>query len=302
LRPEYGPLTAGWVFQWGFLWISWLVWLLIAWLAWRLVRRRHALSRRQTLRSALTLVLALWFVEMRFIEPALIVERTTVLNLGFQARLALISDYHVGLFNSPDFLERVVDRLNAMQVDAVLIAGDLLSKPDRPLPELVAPLARLRHPAFSVPGNHDESRPGPPVRDELRRALLAVGVTPVEYRHVRRERFTLVGLGDHSAGRDSIAPLLAAPADQPRIVLMHNPDSAMALPPGSAVLALAGHTHGGQIRMPLLYRHAIPCIYPFDRGLHTFSPVPTFVTSGLGQTGLPMRFLNPPVIDVLEIR
>jgi predicted MPP superfamily phosphohydrolase len=302
MLPAYGPLTAAWVLQWSVLWISWLVWPLIGWLAWRLVRQRRALSREQTLRRALALVLALWFVEMRFIEPALIVERTTVLNLGFQARLALISDYHLGLYNSRAFLERVVDRLNAMPLDAVLIAGDHLNKPDRPLSELLAPLARLRHPAFSVPGNHDESRPGPPVRDELRRTLLALGVTPVEYRHVALERFTLVGLGDHFAGRDGIAPVLAAPADKPRIVLMHNPDSAMALPPGSAVLALAGHTHGGQIRIPLLYRYAIPCFYPFDRGLHTFSPVPTFVTSGLGQTGLPMRFLNPPVIDVLEIR
>ena len=167
--PAYGPLTAAWVFQWCFLWLSWLVWPLIGWLAWRFVRRRRMGSRGRAWRGAIALVLALWFVEMRFIEPALIVERTTVLNLGFQARVALISDYHVGLYNAPDFLERVVDRLNAMPLDAVLIAGDHLSKPDRPLPELLAPLARLRHPAFSVPGNHDESAPGPPVVDELRR-------------------------------------------------------------------------------------------------------------------------------------
>jgi uncharacterized protein len=302
MLPAYGPLTAAWVFQWCFLWFSWLVGPLIGWLAWRLVRRRRMRSRGGAWRSAIALVLALWFVEMRFIEPALIVERTTVLDLGFQARVALISDYHVGLYNAPAFLERLVDRLNAMPLDVVLIAGDHLSKPDRPLRELLAPLARLRHPTFSVPGNHDESAPGPPVVDELRQALIALGVTPLEYRHVVRERFTLVGLGDHFVAKDGIQPLLAAPADKPRIVLMHNPDSAMALPAGSAALALAGHTHGGQIRIPLLYRHAIPCRYPFDRGLHTFSPVPTFVTSGLGQTGLPMRFLNPPVIDVLEIR
>ena len=302
MLPAYGPLTATWIVQWAFVWLSWLVWPLIGWLLWRQWRQRRTRPWRQKLRSVIVLMLALWFVEMRFVEPALIVERHTVLDLGFQARVALISDYHVGLFNRPHFLERVVDRLNAMPLDAVLIAGDHLSKPDRPLSELLAPLARLRHPAFSVPGNHDESRPGPPVRDELRRALLAVGVTPVEYRHVVRERFTLVGLGDHFAHRDGIEPVLAAPADKPRIVLMHNPDSAMALPPGSAALALAGHTHGGQIRIPLLYRYAIPCAYPFDRGLHTFGPVPTFVTSGLGETGVPMRFLNPPVIDVLEIR
>jgi predicted MPP superfamily phosphohydrolase len=302
MLPAYGPLTVAWIVQSAIIWASWLIWPLVAWLAWRTVRHRRALSRRQMLRSAVGFVLALWFIEMRFIEPALIVERHTALNLGFEARLALISDYHVGLLNSPDFLDRVVDRLNALPVDVVLIAGDHLSRPDRPLAELLAPLARLRHPAFSVPGNHDESHPGPPVRDELRRALLAVGVTPVEYTFVVRDRFTLVGLGDHYAHRDGIEPLLTAPSDKPRIVMMHNPDTAMTLPPGSAALALAGHTHGGQIRIPLLYRYAIPCRYPFDRGLHTFSPVPTFVTSGLGQTGVPMRFLNPPVIDVLEIR
>ena len=134
MLPAYGPLTATWVLQWGFLWLSWLVRPLVCWLAWGLVRRRRTLSRRQALRSVTALILALWFVEMRFIEPALIVERTTVLNLGFQARLTLISDYHVGLYNSPAFLDRVVDRLNAMPLDAVLIAGGHLSKPDRPLP------------------------------------------------------------------------------------------------------------------------------------------------------------------------
>jgi len=302
MLPAYGPPDAAWFIQLGFLWLSWLVWPLIAWLAWRVVRDRHALSRREQMHRALGLVLALWFAEMRFVEPSMLVERHTLLNLGFPARLALISDLHMGLYNSPAFLERVVDRLNAMPLDAVLIAGDHLSKPDRPLADLLAPLSRLRHPAFSVPGNHDESVPGPPVRDELRRTLLAFGVTPVEYRHVVRERFTLIGLGDHFARRDSIEAVLAAPNDKPRIVLMHNPDSAMALPPGSVALALAGHTHGGQIRIPWLYRHAIPCRYPFDRGLHTFAPVPVFVTSGLGETGLPMRFLNPPVIDVLEIQ
>ena len=40
----------------------------------------------------------------------------------------------------------------------------------------------------------------------------------------------------------------------------------------------------------------------FDRGLHTFAPVPVFVTAGLGETGVPMRWMNPPVIDVLALK
>jgi hypothetical protein len=75
----------------------------------------------------------------------------------------------------------------------------------------------------------------------------------------------------------------------------------MDLQPGEAALVLAGHTHGGQLRIPGLYRRAIPCSAPFDRGLHTFAPVPVFVTSGLGETGVPMRWMNPPVIDILDL-
>src|SRR5689334_3966817 len=102
MLPAYGPPDAAWFIQLGFLWISWLVWPLIGWLAWRIVRDRRVSARR-----GLVLVLALWFAEMRFVEPAMIVERHTELHLGFKARLALISDYHMGLYNAPAFLDRV---------------------------------------------------------------------------------------------------------------------------------------------------------------------------------------------------
>lgn len=297
-----GPVGAAGLFSTVIWWLSWLVWPLLVVLALRLRRRWHAASGAGRARGLLALAAALLFVHMRFIEPQLITERTTALNLGFNARVAVISDVHIGVYKSPAFLERVVDRLNAMELDAVLIAGDHLYHPDRPLAELFAPFKRLRHPSYSVPGNHDE----PPLEhigpEVLRRALADAGVHPVEYAHLRLARFTLVGLGDRFAGKDGIEPLLAAPPGQPIIVLVHNPDSTMRLPPGSAALAVAGHTHGGQIRIPWLYRMVIPCEYPFDRGLHGLAPVPVFVTSGLGEVGLPLRLFNPPVIDLLDIR
>jgi predicted MPP superfamily phosphohydrolase len=270
-------------------------------LLWRVAQRWSASGAASRGAMIVRVVVVLLFIDARFIERYWIVERSTHLQLGFKARLVLISDTHVGLYKSPDFLARVVARINVIAPDAVMIAGDITYEPDRPVAALVAPLAQLTVPAFSVPGNHDEESPGPPIADELRRALQQARVTPVEYAHARLKGFTLVGLGDHFADKDSIKPLTAAPRDQPIIVLMHNPDSVMQLTPGSAALALAGHTHGGQIRIPWLYERVIPTSHPFDRGLHTFPPVPTFVTSGLGEIGLPLRFLNPPVIDILEI-
>lgn len=279
--------------------LAWLGWPYLAWTAWRLVRQRPHGLRRVALAATFAGTAVLLYAH--FIEPRRLTQRHTALQLGFKARIALIGDYHMGLFKGPAFLDQVVDALNAMDVDAVLIAGDHLNYPERPLVELLAPLKRLRHAAFSVPGNHDD-HPGEPERThDLREALRAVGVTPVEYTHVVLPRFTVVGLGDHFAGRDGRGPLTQAPRDKPIIVLFHNPDTAMTLKAGDAALAVAGHTHGGQMRIPWLYQHVIPTQHPFDRGLHTFPPVPTFVTSGLGESGLPLRLFNPPTIDVLEI-
>lgn len=301
MRP-YEPVSALWLAQWSLLFGSWLVFPLLLWWLHRLRRDWRSMPAGARWRRGAWIALALLFIDMRFVEPALIVERTTTLELGFRARVAVISDHHLGLYKGPAFLDRVVARLNALDVDAVLIAGDHTYEPDRSLRELLAPFAKLRHAAFSVPGNHDEQRPGPPIVDALREALQAHRVTPVEYRHAGIGGFTVVGLGDRFAGKDDLAPLAAAPVDRPRIVLVHNPDSAMHVPKGAAALVVAGHTHGGQIRIPWLYRRVIPCRYPFDRGLHDFAPNPVFVTSGLGEVFLPMRLFNPPVIDVLEIR
>ncbi len=184
----------------------------------------------------------------------------------------------------------------------MLVAGDWTYEPTRALPELLAPFKTLRHPILSVPGNHDEEIPGPPIAKALREALVSVGIKPIEYTHHRFARFTVVGLGDHWAKKDGLEPLRAAPKDLPIILLMHQPDTAMSIPRGAAALALAGHTHGGQVRFPFIGAVAKVTTHPFDRGLHSFTPLPTFVTSGLGEVGLPIRLLIPPVIDVLTIR
>lgn len=302
MTPAYASADALWWTKLLIVWGSWLVWPLLAFVLWRAWQRWPVWGRWHRVRAVLVVMLALLFIDARFVEPQLVVQRHTDLNLGFQARVAVISDYHLGIYKRSAFLDRVVDELNAMELDAVLIAGDHLYEPERPAEELLAPLARLRHRTLSVPGNHDEQRPGPPVQAALRAALIQHGVTPVEYTHAVLEKFTVVGLGDRYAQRDDLAPLRAAPRNKPVIVLVHNPDSVMALKPGDAALSVSGHTHGGQIRIPWLYRRVIPCEHPFDRGLHGFAPVPAFVTSGLGEIGLPMRFLNPPVIDILEIR
>lgn len=302
--PAYEPAGPVWWTSVSIVWLSHLVWPLLLWVFWRLATRwrRHGWWWRIS-RPVLALGL-LVFVQARFIEPNLITVQHSALGLGVPARIALVSDTHLGLFHGPGFLQRVVEQLNELDVDAVLIAGDHTYLPDRPLDELMAPWAKSRHPVYAVLGNHDEQRPGPPLADALRAALRRHGVRLVEGRWVDLGGWSLAGLGDRYAGRDDPQAVFASPPHQPRVVLAHNPDSVLRLPPGSAALLLAGHTHGGQIRFPGLFRLHLrnATAGGFDRQLYTVTPVPVFVTTGLGESHLPLRLFNPPVIDVLDLR
>lgn len=296
--PIYEPASWGWFLALALYWGSLPFALGLCALAVALWRRRP----RPRVRAAVVTLLALLFIDARFIEPQRLTVRETRLHLGVPLKVALIADYHLGVFKGEGYLRRVVERLNELPVDAVLIAGDHTYEPDRPVEELLAPLAALRHPVYSVPGNHDEGMPGPPLARPLRAALLKHGVQPVERRWIDAGPFVVFGVRDWAAAHDATRLLPQLPPGKPRLALMHNPDAAMELPRGAATLALAGHTHCGQVRIPGLYRRMISTHEPFDGGFYTFPPVPTFVTCGLGEVKLPMRFLNPPAIDVLDLR
>ena len=281
---------------------SWLLWPLIVWLIWRL---RRAGNGRPVVAIALATMLVLAWV--RFVEPQWIhVRHHTLAGTGAQARIALISDVHLGVYKDAAFLRRVVDRLNALSVDAVVIAGDLTYEPQgHQLATLFAPLGDLNAPAFAVLGNHDQQRPGPDVDAELRAALATLGVNVLEGKQLPPANgFAWAGLGDRWAGKDDGSFINAA--DGPVIVVAHNPDSAMDLRPDQTTLVLAGHTHGGQIRLPWIYPRIIPSQYGFDRDEQVaqtpHGPVRVFTSSGLGEVGLPLRLFNPPVIDVLTLQ
>lgn len=294
---------------------SHLVWVYIAWNLWRWRRARAKGARRggDVLR-AIPLVLAALFVWMRFIEPQWITERETDTGLGTGTRAVLISDLHLGVFKSPAFLERVAERVNALSPDCVLVAGDLLYSPNAPLEELFATLKVFRAPVYVVLGNHDDHemmgrRPGGSDSSVVVEALQRAGVTVAEGRVVTCGKVALAGIGDRWSNREDFRAARAYQGNAPLVLLTHNPDTAFSVPPGLSRLLLSGHTHGGQIRIPWLYRRAMPVSGPFDRGLVSpvdYSPEPAgrpavFTTSGVGEIGLPMRLFNPPVIDLLHL-
>ena len=282
---------------------SYLAFPFIACLLWRMRKP----GRRVI--GACLLMASLLFTWARFVEPQMIrVRETTLSGTGADTRIALISDIHLGIYKDSDFLGRVVTRINALPADAIVIAGDFTYEPGQEsLQALFAPLAHLRRPVYAVLGNHDQQAPGPDIDQALRKALTDNGVEIIEGRIVdTKSGYRWAGLGDRWAGKDDPAFLKAVQADTPTLVVAHNPDSAMRLAPADATLVLAGHTHGGQIRIPWLYRKVIPSAHGFDRSeqlAHTpEGDVRVFTTTGVGEIGLPLRLFNPPTIDLLHLR
>lgn len=117
--------------------------------------------------------------------------------------------------------------------------------------------------------------------------------------------FYLVGLGEHTGGEDNVRMLDEFDQSDTVVVLTHNPDTTLNYRNNNADLTIVGHTHCGQIRPPLLYplirRWYVPVEGDFDCGLTEEKRTTLFITPGVGEVGLPMRFFAPPTIDILHL-
>jgi predicted MPP superfamily phosphohydrolase len=220
----------------------------------------------------------------------------------------VLSDIHAGAPHAGlGAIARAVERLNAEGPDVVLLLGDFIDAHvlwgGRIPPELIArELGKLRapHGTFAVLGNHDWKQVG----DRMWRALTHAGIEVLENRAAKAGGFYVAGLADLRERRPDLPTALAGvPPDAPVVLLSHDPD-VFPFVPDRVALTLSGHLHGGQVAIPFLRRPAIPSRYGerYARGHVVEDGRHLYVTSGLGTSGLPLRFLAPPEIVVLELR
>lgn len=223
--------------------------------------------------ASLALLLLAWgLIEPYFIDETAYPAPVEELPDGWVGReVAVISDFQVGMWgDNLSTIRRIVDHIVDHRPAAVVVLGDFIyhggeraTERIHTAVELVEPLTESGISVVAVLGNHDYSvtRYDDPRIDRerarrLREALEEIGVTVLENEVVALESPTgsvlhVVGIGSLMAGRSRPeAALSGLPGDAPRLVIMHNPTSFGDLPAGSAPLALAGHTHGGQFRLP----------------------------------------------------
>jgi uncharacterized protein len=278
--------------------------------------------------------LAAWglLVEPHWLQTRRITAYVPNLPSGWRdQRLALLADFQIGApLSNTGTVRRAIRRIVRHRPAAVLIAGDfvydLAADPDARIQEVVHVLRPLREaglPVFAVLGNHDfaiegtDREPRPALNNALVAALDALGVRvlrnqaaviPLASRWP--EPLYVVGLGERAVGEDDWrAAFSDLPPNAARIVLTHDPATLRTVPAGWAPLALAGHTHGGQIRVPLaagwtparlvqrwpnyLSGWIDGFVQPGNR---------LYVNRGIGFSYIPVRFGAPPELTLVTLR
>ena len=220
----------------------------------------------------------------------------------------LMSDIHVG---GPDMpprrLARIVTRINALNPDIVLIAGDLVT--DKRLAthyythdEAVAPLAALRPrlATLAVMGNHDHWRDS----GAAHRALARAGIRVLDNQAVQIGPLAVGGLDDDFTGHADVPATMAALSrlKGPKLVLSHSPDPFPDLPADIELMA-AGHTHCGQIAPPLIGPLSTMSDYGrrYACGVVREGGKILVVSAGLGTSGVPLRPGAVPDLWLIEI-
>ncbi|MUL39282.1 metallophosphoesterase [Gloeocapsopsis dulcis] len=255
-------------------------------------------------------------------------------------KVAVIGDWQVGMWlDNTSTIDRIVQRLVKERPAIALIIGDFIyslgknpSAEIRKAIELVRPLPASGIPTYAVLGNHDygmKAKDAPPnitLATKLAESLEAVGVQVLKNEAVtlvlsqnqsqtlarsdRNALLYLVGVGAHWPNEDKPAVALAeVPDSAPRFVMMHHPESFALFPASSTSIAVAGHTHGGQIRLPFTPEwswltftkedrvHADGWIDGYgEQGNHLY------VNRGIGFSILPIRINCPPEITLFTLR
>ncbi len=230
-------------------------------------------------------------------------------------RVVQLSDTHYGPFITPGYLREVVDLANRLGPDLILLTGDYVHRTPRSIRPGIELFAGLRPglATLAVLGNHDHwegaascrrvfDELGIPLLDNRRMFVTERGVTDAA---PERGGLCVGGLADLWEDSPSFeAALGGVPADMPRILMSHNPDVAETAPAEVRVdLLVAGHTHGGQIRLPVVGAPLVPSRYgdKYAGGMCQGPRGRVLVSRGVGMSILPVRLGVPPEISLIEL-
>jgi hypothetical protein len=214
-----------------------------------------------------------------------------------------LSDLHNKEFGKDQ--EKLLKLIQKQKYDVAAVTGDLVNKRD-PKYEPVARLLKGLEdkPLYFVPGNHDWWTGFQSLR-HLEQAGAHVLLNSAEKITINGEHLWMVGVDDPYTGRDRLDLALQHVTDSaPKLLLAHAPNIFPAAARQGLDLVLVGHTHGGQVRIPIIGAIVVPGqkLFPqWDYGLFTSGQTTMVINGGLGETELPVRFNNKPEIVLIKL-
>ena len=254
-------------------------------------------------------------VERHWIDIREVTIRLKNLPEAFRGfRIAQIADFHYGEYSEPTFIRAAARAINGLKPDLVALTGDFISAV--PMIKRISVdlafhcahlLAAIESPRkFAVMGNHDVIVS----RAEVTEALVSNGIPVLHNSAIPIEkdgaRLWLAGVADvlMGGGADigAAIPKGRMPGSEPLILMAHEPDYADQVIGSGVDLMLSGHTHGGQIRIPLMPpMHLPPLGMKYVEGLFSLGDMQLYVTRGIGTVGVPFRFRCPPEITLITL-
>lgn len=280
------------------------------------------LTRRKLLRLALasggsSVAATAALLYSRRVEPyRLVVERVEARPAGLPRELdgltlGLMSDLHRGSYTSEALIERAAEALMSLSPDLIALTGDFVHGYNFQGPSVARALRALHAPLgiYAVMGNHDHWLDHEAIEHALRRQFMDRSFEVLRNTRVRLEArgapLHIVGVDDVMAGRDNLDQALAGMSDrQPAILLAHEPDFAdTASQRYPFLLQVSGHSHGGQVRLPVIGAPILPPLgerYPI--GLQRAGDMLVYTSRGIGMIYPPVRFMCPPEVTLITLR
>jgi hypothetical protein len=229
-------------------------------------------------------------------------------------RLVQLSDLHFGEEVREEHVAAVVTQVNRLNPDLVVITGDFVTatravNQRRKAAQRIWPCATILrgiqapHGVFATLGNHDYETDPHLIAEALGENGVAVLRNEARAIEVRGAHFWLAGIDDVLAGKsDPARALRRVPRGETAVVAVHEPDFADAMANYGAALQISGHSHGGQVRLPVIGALYLPVMgrkYPI--GLRRLGPLQIYTNRGIGVVGVPFRFLCPPEVTLFRL-
>ncbi|MBP1968262.1 putative MPP superfamily phosphohydrolase [Virgibacillus natechei] len=253
----------------------------------------------------------------REIEPGLLdINRNNIISDKISPafnnfKIVQFSDTHIGFHYTLEQFNKLVTQINALNPDLIVFTGDLVDKPHNyhwsnnltiALRKLEAP-----HGKYWIYGNHDHGGYGTEIIQDVMEAadfkLLKNSHSIIDKDN---EQIVLAGIDDVMLGQPDLNTALhLADQDLFTILLAHEPDFADTAANFPIDIQLSGHSHGGQVRFPLIGHLYTPAYAEkYVEGKYTFSNqrLSLYVNRGIGTTRLPYRFLCKPEIHVFTLK